>query len=108
VKSQGKYGLEWAKVSKELKAEFDQLGIRYCEAKFRNCTSHPQGFAHTLKRRHLGQWGSEERANNIREVVLLCNNCHDVLELMGEAVMYAELTRLIQIRVGAGDFWSDL
>lgn len=56
------------------------MGITYCEIQFDGCRRYPEGFAHTLTRNNLGKWGSEERARNIREVVLACNYCHDKVE----------------------------
>ncbi len=101
----GKVTAEWNRVRKELKKEFDKRGIRHCEAHFRNCTvSAFLGFAHVLKRRHLGKWGSPERATNIRDVALLCNNCHDSLELRGEVVGGREVERIIRAREGFNFF----
>lgn len=97
----GKVGAEWIKVRKELKVLFERRGITYCEAHFRTCTVNAfLGFAHILKRRHLGRWESTERAYNIRQVALLCNNCHDALELRGELVGGREISRIIDGREG--------
>lgn len=105
----GKVTKEWNKVRAGLKVEFEKLGVTYCEANFRQCTvSMFLGFAHVLKRRHLGKWDSPERAYNIREVALLCNSCHDTLERMGEDVGGQEVLRLISIRRGAKDWFGDL
>lgn len=105
----GKVTKEWDRVRLELKQKFDRLGVRHCEGNFRKCTPTMfLGFAHVLKRRHLGKWESAERSYNIRDVALLCNTCHDSLERMGERVGGLEVLRLINCRTGGLDLFLDL
>lgn len=106
----GKKGQEWANAREQLKDEFDKLGIRYCEARFRMCWVYPDGFAHILRRRNFGKWDTEEREANIKDVALLCNPCHDYIDItLGEHLGGLELRRIINNRKGtAPSFFEDL
>jgi hypothetical protein len=109
MRSLGKKGIEWAEYRGELKDEFDRRDIRYCEARYRNCwVSDGLGFAHVLRRRNFGAYGSEERELNIKNVALLCNICHDTLDVtFGEETGGQEIERIIRAREGF-NFWEGM
>lgn len=89
----GRKGLEWVRVRRQLKCEFRGLGITTCELGLPGCmVDNGLGFAHALKRRHVATLA------DLRRVALLCNNCHDTLELNGEAKMCRIIDSLIAKR----------
>lgn len=95
----GKKTAEWDAIRAELKEQFLSMGITYCEINYdSHCRKHVDGFAHTLKRRNMGKWETEEREANLREVVAACNYCHDKVEMQGEEAMKAFLQNKIHER----------
>ena len=109
IKTIGKKGKEWTNARLQLTKEFSALGILYCEARFRTCTLYPDGFAHVLRRRHFGKWDTEEREANLYDVVLLCNNCHDFIDVkLGEERGGLELRKIIDRRKGKPSIFGDL
>lgn len=83
----------WESVRRRLKCEFVGRGITTCELRLPGCmVDNGLGFAHRLKRRHIAT------VEELRRVALLCNNCHDVLELNGEAKMSKVIDSLIAKR----------
>lgn len=83
------------------------MGIRHCEARYNGCAvTNYLGFAHVLRRRHLGK-DVDLREANMMDVALLCNNCHDYIDVvLGEDAGGQELRRIINNRKGE-DFWKD-
>jgi sugar phosphate isomerase/epimerase len=68
----GKKTKEWMEIRKELKEEFQRMGVTTCELKLEGCThDNFLGFAHTKKRRNV---------TDLKRVVLACANCHDKVE----------------------------
>lgn len=87
-------------MNREKKAEHEESGITYCELRIsKDCTPNNYlSWAHTRKRRHMGKWGSEERAKNMRESVGACWACHWEAERQGEAKMMPIIQRAIERR----------
>lgn len=96
----GKKGRENARVVREKKREHLRLGLTSCELRISElCTPFENlAFAHDRKRRHMGKWGTIERAENLRESALSCNFCHDEAELKGESKMQPIINRVIADR----------
>lgn len=76
----GKKDQEWSEERTKLKQWCEENGITTCQLRLKGCWREVDGFAHSEKRRHLGKWGSEERAENLREVIAVCNYCHNIIE----------------------------
>jgi hypothetical protein len=94
LRNLGKRGLEWIAEKKVLRTLFPQNPV--CAFRGQKCWTYASGFAHVLRRRHLGKVDSEERDFNIRNVIPLCNPCHDYLDVeLGEVVGGQEIQRLI-------------
>lgn len=75
----GKKTEAWAAIRKELKIEFERLGVTRCQVCF---TDNGLGFAHCRKRRNLLE-------GEIYHVALLCNDpCHNDLEFGDADVMH--------------------
>lgn len=92
IKRLGKRGLAWEKCRRELKVKFQRAGITSCEARGFGCwRDSGLGFAHKKKRRNLGP-------GELSEVALLCNICHDRIELLPEQEMTAIVTQIIDSR----------
>jgi len=109
MKAVGKKGREWANAREYLTEQFFRLGITYCEANLTGCWIEPHGFAHILRRRHFGKWDTEERRANLFEVVLLCNICHDYIDVvMGEVRGGKYLRKIIARRKGKPSMFEDL
>lgn len=88
----GKKTKEWAKVRKELKKDFETMGITTCELRVEGCwNNNALSFAHTLKRRNV---------TDLKRVVLACVPCHQKVERMIEAQMEAYLENIIKKRNG--------
>lgn len=81
LKRLGKKGLAWEKCRRELKTKFKRAGITFCE---RCGYDNHLGFAHTKKRRNLGP-------GELSVVALLCNACHDQIEILPEP----EMTKIV-------------
>ena len=66
---------KWSRVRAKLKKQFEEWGITSCEIGLVDCQQGMfLGFAHTRKRR----WITTEE--QLREVVLACQNCHTKIE----------------------------
>lgn len=62
----------WNRIRKQLKKDFEEMGITTCELRLDGCTHNRfLGFAHTKKRRDV---------TDLRRVVLACQNCHEKVE----------------------------
>jgi hypothetical protein len=89
---QGKKGKAWAKVRRELKGEFQAMGIVSCEIRGVGCVgANMLTFAHTKKRRNIV-------GDELREVVLACVVCHEAVESAGERLMSERLRAIIAAR----------
>ena len=85
--------LLWEQIRSELKKESEELGITYCELGYDGCwRTNELRFAHTLKRHNIT---TEEE---LREVFLACNSCHDKVEMLGEEKMCLILRQVIAAR----------
>lgn len=68
----GKKTRDWDKARKELKREFEEMGITTCEIRLQGClNNYNLSFAHTKKRRYV---------TDLKRVVLSCINCHQKIE----------------------------
>lgn len=81
---------EWARVRNELKTRFTEAGILSCELRYENCIhsynfGHKWSFAHSLKRDQIAssKYNPELREKQIREVIYACQECHAVIEKLG-------------------------
>lgn len=81
LKRLGKKGLAWEKIRRDLKARFQRAGITTCELQWPACwNDNGLGFAHAKKRRNL-------KAGELSVVALLCNGCHEAIEILPEHEM---------------------
>jgi hypothetical protein len=86
----------WERTRAGLKKEFERAGLTSCEARFDGCRVDDElGFAHSHKKRHITD------DTLMREVALLCNRCHDAVELQGEAKMSVIIRDIIAKREAA-------
>jgi hypothetical protein len=75
----GKKTKEWARVRAKLKPKFYNAGITSCELGWEGCWGdNARGFAHAQKRWHV---------EDLEEVILACNPCHETLERRPEEEM---------------------
>jgi hypothetical protein len=82
IRRAGRRTRTWEKVRRQLKCQFAGMGVTTCELRLPGCMfDNGLGFAHRLKRRHI------HTTEELRNVILICNNRHDVIELQGEAKM---------------------
>lgn len=96
IRRLGKKGQEWAAAWRELKPKFERAGITRCELGMQGCT--PGEFLtpmHSLKRRNI------TTPEELREVIIACQNCHAIGELMKEPDMELLVQRTIANRVVA-------
>jgi len=81
IKKLGKKGLAWEKCRRELKVRFQRAGITRCELGREGCWGDFHlGFAHAKKRRNL-------KPGELSVVALMCNFCHDSIEILPETEM---------------------
>jgi hypothetical protein len=75
----GKWTKLWEKERAKLKKEFEEKGICYCELGFDDCfRNNFLGFAHRHKR--IFYRSSPELLGDFNQVILACQNCHDIIE----------------------------
>lgn len=93
LKPKGKKGTAWDAVRAELKIKFEERGVTFCELRLpgRCWYDNALGFAHSLKRRNIV-------GDQIMEVCLSCNPCHDIIESKPEAEMAAIVRAIIAKR----------
>lgn len=66
---------EWDSVRAKLKEEFYAKGIVTCELRWKGCwVNSALGFAHSKRRRFI------KTDEELREVLLICQNCHMLLD----------------------------
>lgn len=83
---------QWDDARAKIKPYFEKAGITSCEGNFLGCTFRSiLTFAHLKKRRNL-------TFEELFEVVLLCQNCHDFVEALGEKKMQILLEKIISQR----------
>ena len=83
----------WDKIRAELKPKFEKIGITCCELHYPGCfRDNYLGFAHSQKRRNANTPAL------MREVILTCGPCHDVIEGMGEEKMSVIVRETIRKR----------
>lgn len=101
----GKKGRAWNNARRSLKCQFSAMGITQCELNLAGCwKDNGLGFAHALKRRHL-------RPDQLSEVILVCNPCHDWLEKLGERKMeqlVKDVIALREVKLNYRDFDLDV
>lgn len=81
---------EWDRVRNELKERFAKAGILSCELRYEVCIhsynfGHKWSFAHSLKRDQIAsaKYNPELREIQIREVIYACQECHKIIEDLG-------------------------
>jgi hypothetical protein len=96
VKWRGPKTKGWEKALRELKAQFLEWGITWCELMYPGCQrTEALGFAHALKRsQHPEMYKTEE----LKRVALACNSCHDQIERMAALEMERIVARVIELR----------
>lgn len=68
----------WDSVRRELTPKFDEAGITTCELNLPGCKYGMfNSFAHSKKVRH---W---KEVADVYDVILTCNNCHQIIEALG-------------------------
>lgn len=88
----GKKTKEWIKVRAELKKKFYNWGVTSCELRMEGCwIDNALGFAHKDKRRFLSH-------DELYEVILICNNCHNRIECLPRDQMRAIVITAIKSR----------
>ena len=88
----GKKTKAWDRARAKIKPVFEAMGITRCEVRFPGCWGgEGLGFAHSLKRRNI-------HGDEMAEVVLACNCCHDILESLSEGEMARIVRGIIQAR----------
>ena len=98
VNRRGPKTREWERERRSLKCEFNARGITRCELGLPGCMGDDGlGFAHRRKRRNI------TTIAELRMVCLLCNFCHLIIELQGEAKMFRVIDRIIRQRDGRID-----
>lgn len=81
MKKEGKKTVSWAEERKKLVQKFTEMGIKECELRTPDCWRNTAlGFAHAKKRRKL-------TLEDLPVVILACNICHDLIEVMPPEVM---------------------
>lgn len=94
MRAVGKKGRQWANVRRnELKPAFEAMGVTSCELRYENCANDDYlGFAHAAKRRKLS-------VDDLNHVILACNFCHDLLEVMPPEEMQRIVDETIHNRI---------
>lgn len=83
---------DWEAIRRELVKQFAAWGVTRCEFMFAGCwRDNALGFSHLKKRRKLTR-------EELYEVVLSCNPCHDKIENLPEAQKMSLHRRVIEIR----------
>lgn len=89
----GKKTLEWAKVRKELKIEFEASGVTTCQFRLEDCwNDNGLSFAHAVKRSRLKADSKPGEPTHIKTVALACPTCHTRIEMMKPSEMEAIVT----------------
>jgi len=93
MKRAGKRTQEWERIRRKLKVRFEKAGITKCEFHFQpHCWwDLALGFAHTDKRRFL-------KGKELEVVALVCQPCHEILELFPREQMKIEIESVIRNR----------
>jgi hypothetical protein len=85
----GKKTDKWNRVRAKLKKRFESAGITRCEVCF---GSFGLAFAHSKKRRFI------VNDEDLEEVALLCQPCHEKIEFSGHEQMYQAILNIINQR----------
>lgn len=74
---------EWGRIRKEIKKEFEEKGITYCEVRFPDVCMNDNflSFAHRHKRIWYDMRENKGKLGNFNQVILACTPCHDRLEV---------------------------
>ncbi len=92
MNQKGRKTNEWDNARAWLKIQFNRVGIRTCELRYAGCAfDNYLGFAHSKKRRNI-------TGDEMYEVALLCNFCHEVAERLPEAEMTILIKQIIAAR----------
>lgn len=99
---------EWDRIRSELKERFSRAGIISCELKYSGCIrsynfGYKWSFAHSLKRDKIVSAKVDPilREKQLREVIYACQECHKVIEDLGNKSdeMYNIVIAVINKRV---------
>ena len=86
---QGRKTKQWNNTRRQLKKEFEQKGITFCEV----CGSNfGLSFAHRQKRRFITE------DTELKTVALLCIPCHQSIEQLPHSEMFKQITEIIEQR----------
>lgn len=92
IKRAGKKTKEWDAARKILKGKFQRARITTCELGYAKCMHDSfLSFAHAKKRRFL-------KPDELQEVILCCQPCHQIIEQMPYALMYEAVQKIIDSR----------
>lgn len=95
IRHAGKKVKAWAKARVKLKVEFMAMGITTCELRYEGCFGdNGLGFAHHSKRRKL-------KPEDMTTVILICNACHDKIEVLPPLDMFCLVNETIAGRASA-------
>lgn len=93
IKRGGKKTDEWAEARKNILRDFESRGIISCELRLSGCLGNLfLSLAHSRKRRNI------KTAEDLYEVVLACQNCHEIIEYSGIENMYTYVKEAIRRR----------
>ena len=99
---------EWERIREELKHRFANACILSCELRYEGCIhsynfGHKWSFAHSLKRDQIAplKLNPELREIQMREVIYACQECHKIIEDLGNKhnEMYNIVIGVINSRV---------
>lgn len=90
----GAKGKAWNNARRNIKPEFEALGITRCELNYEGCwKAEALSFAHSQRRRFITS------SDSLREVVLACTFCHKILDEKPREETYRIVNEIISNRV---------
>lgn len=95
IRHAGKKVRAWSKARRALKVEFMAMGIVSCELRYEGCfVTDGLGFAHHSKRRKF-------KPEDMTTVILVCNFCHQIIEVLPPLDMFCLVNETIAGRASA-------
>lgn len=89
----GKKTRAWENARRRIKAHFENLGVTFCELRYDGCKLNSfLGFAHSKRRRLI------VTKEELFEVCLACQNCHEILDRKPHAETERIVKQVIQNR----------
>ena len=90
---------EWRRVSRQLKVEFQAMGITACELRLEGCWRNDWiSFAHAVKRNAIRRDAERTDPESIWYVILCCVPCHQQIERLPKPEMRAAVIRVVEAR----------